>query len=279
MSIWTEKNKELDTIFQEKKKREEEELSKKQKRKEELDTQIKEKEELENKIKKQEEERKTMIVYIYLYILYIIIKIANDEKMNEFRKSLTFGIKSDGFNCIYYLKVGVCKYDDICNKYHDKPTSSRGIVIRNMYKGLGMDEIHNKISNINNNNNDNDDEYSLEYTENEIMQHLKEFYDDILPEFEKYGKVVNMKICRNKIPHLRGNVCVEYNNEESANKAMISLNGRFYAGKQLKVELLPPTSLRWQYSICSQYQRGNCIRNYDCFYLHPFPYIYIINDE
>lgn len=70
MSIWTEKNKELDTIFQEKKKREEEELSKKQKRKEELDTQIKEKEELENKIKKQEEERKTMIVYISLYIIY-----------------------------------------------------------------------------------------------------------------------------------------------------------------------------------------------------------------
>lgn len=54
----------------------------------------------------------------------------NDEKMNELRNNPTFGIKNDNFNCLYYLKAGVCKYDDLCNRYHDKPTKSRGIVIR-----------------------------------------------------------------------------------------------------------------------------------------------------
>lgn len=37
-------------------------------------------------------------------------------------------------------------------------------------------------------------DFSLEYSEKEIMDHLKDFYDDVLTEFKKFGKVVNMKV-------------------------------------------------------------------------------------
>lgn len=143
-----------------------------------------------------------------------------------------------------------------------------------MYKGLGMDDVEE----------DHTTDFSLEYSEKEIMDHLKDFYDDVLTEFQKFGKVVNMKvffciqICRNSIPHLKGGVHVEYDNEESAENALKALNGRFYGGKQLKVELLPPTALRWEYAVCGQYLYGKCGRGNECHYLHPFKQklIYII---
>lgn len=53
-----------------------------------------------------------------------------------------------------------------------------------MYKGLGMDDVEE----------DHTTDFSLEYSEKEIMDHLKDFYDDVLTEFKKFGKVINMKV-------------------------------------------------------------------------------------
>lgn len=54
-------------------------------------------------------------------------------RINELRNSPFFGLRPDGFNCLYYLKTGICKYGDKCTKFHDKPTISKGIVIRVCY--------------------------------------------------------------------------------------------------------------------------------------------------
>ncbi len=50
----------------------------------------------------------------------------------------------------------------------------------------------------------------LEYEESDILAHFKEFYDDVLEEIQKYGVVVQFLTCSNYLPHLRGNVYVEY---------------------------------------------------------------------
>lgn len=50
----------------------------------------------------------------------------------------------------------------------------------------------------------------LEYEEGELYNNFKDFYDDIVPEFKAAGHVVQVKICCNYEPHLRGNVYIQY---------------------------------------------------------------------
>jgi len=51
---------------------------------------------------------------------------------------------------------------------------------------------------------------TLEFEESDVYQHFESFYADILPEFQAVGRVVQLKVCCNYEPHLRGNVYVQY---------------------------------------------------------------------
>lgn len=51
---------------------------------------------------------------------------------------------------------------------------------------------------------------TLEYEEEDILEHFKSFYDDISDEFKKYGRLKQLVVCSNYEPHLRGNVYVQY---------------------------------------------------------------------
>lgn len=50
----------------------------------------------------------------------------------------------------------------------------------------------------------------LEFEESERYENFKEFYLDVLPEFEKFGPVTRFFVCYNSDAHLRGNVYVQY---------------------------------------------------------------------
>lgn len=58
------------------------------------------------------------------------------------------------------------------------------VLFRNMYAGLGM------IAG------DEDEEAELQYDEDEILDHFEEFWDDILPEFEAFGEILQLRVCR-----------------------------------------------------------------------------------
>lgn len=51
---------------------------------------------------------------------------------------------------------------------------------------------------------------NLEYEDRELYHNFQEFYNDIVPEFKSVGKVIQVKVCCNYEPHLRGNVYVQY---------------------------------------------------------------------
>ena len=51
---------------------------------------------------------------------------------------------------------------------------------------------------------------SLEFEENDMNQHYANFYQDVLPEFQAAGQVIQFKVCCNHEPHLRGNVYVQF---------------------------------------------------------------------
>jgi hypothetical protein len=50
----------------------------------------------------------------------------------------------------------------------------------------------------------------LEFEETERYENFKDFYRDVLPEFERFGRVIMFKVCSNSEKHLRGNVYVQY---------------------------------------------------------------------
>ncbi|KFM74891.1 U2 small nuclear ribonucleoprotein auxiliary factor subunit-related protein 1, partial [Stegodyphus mimosarum] len=115
---------------------------------------------------------------------------------------------------------------------------------------------------------DYDTDIALEYEDKERYQDFENFYWDVLPEFKKFGKVVQFKVCSNHEPHLRGNVYVQYSKEEEAVEAYKNFNGRYYAGKQITCEFTHV--IKWRSAICGLYERHLCPKGINCNFLHVF---------
>lgn len=84
---------------------------------------------------------------------------------------------------------------------------------------------------------------------------FREFFKDVLPEFEQCGRVCQFRVCTNEEPHLRGNVYVEFGSRRHALKAYRTFQGRFYAGRRLNVEFTTIPS--WKNAVCGQSQIFN----------------------
>nr|CAD7575944.1 unnamed protein product [Timema californicum] len=113
-----------------------------------------------------------------------------------------------------------------------------------------------------------DTDIMLEYEDSETYQHFKEFFDDVLLEFERFGRVVQFKVCRNFEPHLRGNVYVEYASTQDAVAAFQKFQGRWYGGRQLNVEFTSVPS--WRNAICGLFFKARCPKGKGCNFLHVF---------
>lgn len=90
-------------------------------------------------------------------------------------------------------------------------------------------------------------------------------------EFLKFGEIVNFKVCRNSAPHLRGNVYVHYKSLESAILAYRSINGRYFAKKQVNCEYVNVT--KWRAAICGEFRRSRlktCSHGMKCNFIHCF---------
>nr|CAD7423478.1 unnamed protein product [Timema monikensis] len=96
----------------------------------------------------------------------------------------------------------------------------------------------------------------------------REFFDDVLLEFERFGRVVQFKVCRNFEPHLRGNVYVEYASTQDAVGAFQKFQGRWYGGRQLNVEFTSVPS--WRNAICGLFFKARCPKGKGCNFLHVF---------
>ena len=65
----------------------------------------------------------------------------------------------------------------------------------------------------------------------QLQEHFDNFFADVFWELgDKYGQIEDMNVCDNLGDHLVGNVYVLFDEEESAEKAVIDLNNRWYGG-------------------------------------------------
>lgn len=110
-----------------------------------------------------------------------------------------------------------------------------------------------------------DTDVALEFESSETRQHFREFYKDVVPELESFGRIKTLKYCCNTEIHLRGNLYVEYYTEREAARALRKLKGRWYAGRQLNCEFANLKS--WRSAVCGM---TKCPKGRACNFLHTF---------
>ncbi|XP_010252404.1 PREDICTED: zinc finger CCCH domain-containing protein 5 [Nelumbo nucifera] len=167
-----------------------------------------------------------------------------------------FGTEQDKAHCPFHIKTGACRFGSRCSRVHFYPDKSCTMLIKNMYNGPGLAWEQDE---------------GLEYTDEEVERCYEEFYEDVHTEFLKFGELVNFKVCKNGSFHLRGNVYVHYKSLESAVLAYHSMNGRYYAGKQITCEFVGVT--RWKVAICGEYMKSRlrtCSHGTACNFIHCF---------
>ncbi|KFK43317.1 hypothetical protein AALP_AA1G109200 [Arabis alpina] len=205
-----------------------------------------------------------------------------------------FGTEQDKAHCPFHLKTGACRFGPRCSRVHFYPDKSCTLLMKNMYNGPGIaweqDEglevckrCHLVMLTLMD---------SLQwwcmiitcgrlewrftsfynfYTDEEAEGCYEEFYEDVHTEFQKYGELINFKVCRNGSSHLKGNVYVHYRSLESAVLAYQSINGRYFAGKQVQCEFVNIS--RWKVAICGEYMKSRlktCSRGSACNFIHCF---------
>ncbi|KAF3956686.1 hypothetical protein ACB098_01G369100 [Castanea mollissima] len=167
-----------------------------------------------------------------------------------------FGTEQDKAHCPFHLKTGACRFGQRCSRVHFYPDKSCTLLIRNMYNGPGLAWEQDE---------------GLEHTDEEVEGCFEEFYEDVHTEFLKFGEIVNFKVCKNGAFHLRGNVYVQYKSLDSAVLVYNSINGRYFAGKQISCEFVNVT--RWKVAICGEYMKSRfktCSHGTACNFIHCF---------
>ncbi|KAL6517821.1 hypothetical protein OROMI_033522 [Orobanche minor] len=176
---------------------------------------------------------------------------------NVAQETPNFGTEQDKAHCPFHLKTGACRFGPYCSRIHFYPDKSCTLLIKNMYNGPGLAWEQ--------------DEGLEYYTDEEVEHAYEEFYEDVHTEFLKSGEIVNFKVCRNGLPHLRGNVYVHFKSLDSAVLAYQSVNGRYFAGKQIQCKFVGVT--RWKVAICGEFMKSKlqtCSRGMACNFIHCF---------
>lgn len=179
---------------------------------------------------------------------------ASGSEAKQANTNETLNTVADGaLECKFFMKAGACRFGSLCTRGHIKSTNSCTVLIQNFFK----DERLSKPN-----------EGGKEYDEVELIKVYEAFYDKFVSEFRSFGTVVMFKCCQNCVPHLRGNVFVQYSSQEEAQKAVRGFDGREYQGKVLHAVLSHVSN--WKAAICGLFDKRLCPRGKVCNFLHVF---------
>ncbi|XP_073941641.1 uncharacterized protein [Choristoneura fumiferana] len=161
--------------------------------------------------------------------------------------------------CPFFYKTGCCRFGNQCSRNHQFPGISKVILAVNFFTHFG---INNAIDN------EYDTDAMLEYEYSETYKDFKDFFYDVLPEFEKFGQVIQFKVCNNYEKHLRGNTYIEFAKLRCAVAAYRALHTRWFGGKQLSLQFCQISS--WKNAICGLQSTRRCPKGRACNFLHVF---------
>ncbi|XP_055540263.1 U2 small nuclear ribonucleoprotein auxiliary factor 35 kDa subunit-related protein 1 isoform X2 [Wyeomyia smithii] len=205
-----------------------------------------EKERLLTEFRQKQQERERMLAE---YLMGI------DDNVATLRE--TIHSRAGANPCSFFSKIGSCRYGLRCSSDHQTPSLSELILIPNFFAHPALDDQqHPEYGN----------DLAIEFDEDELNRCYRDFFFDIIEEFEQFGTITTIFTCRNFEPHLKGHVFIQYNDMRSAAKAFQRMNGRFYASRQLHIEFRSP--IAWTSAVCGLFEQSRCQKGKVCNYLH-----------
>lgn len=106
--------------------------------------------------------------------------------------------------CQYFVKMGSCRFGHQCIWNHHQPKITNVLLIQSFFTNIHLEQ--NKTTEYGN-------DLTLECDDSELYENFKEFFIDVVQEFEYFGCIRYFVVSRNCEPHLRGHVLVEYTSE------------------------------------------------------------------
>lgn len=107
-------------------------------------------------------------------------------------------------NCTFYTKTSTCRFGIKCSRNHNRPGISNLLIIPHFFTNFQL--CKSKATEYGS-------DQMLEYDDDDVYQSFLDFFNDTVPEFEKFGKLSQFRVCHNQSDHLRGNVFVEYTSQ------------------------------------------------------------------
>lgn len=106
--------------------------------------------------------------------------------------------------CQFFVKTASCRFGNQCMRNHKRPKISKILLIQSFFTDIHLEQnVPTEYGN----------DLTLECEDSEIYDHFKEFFTDVVPEFEHFGCIKHFVVCTNYQPHLRGHVLIEYTSE------------------------------------------------------------------
>lgn len=163
------------------------------------------------------------------------------------------GTEDDKVNCPFFFKIGACRHGETCQRKHYRPPFSQTILIKKMWYNPMIPVINSGGS-------------VQKMDQDKVQLDFDYFYEELFEELRKFGTIEDIQVLENLADHMIGNVYVKFADEDFAAAAVTSMNGRFYAGRQLVCEFSPVSDFRD--SRCRQYDEEYCSRESYCNFMH-----------
>lgn len=106
--------------------------------------------------------------------------------------------------CPFFARAATCRFGNRCARNHIRPAISRILLITSFFASINLGL--NQTTEYGNDS-------TLECDENELLAEFREFFRDVLLEFQRFGCIEYFVVCQNYAPHHRGNVYIEYATE------------------------------------------------------------------
>lgn len=127
---------------------------------------------------------------------YIDGTLSMPEELNEFAES-----NPGKQPCQFFIKTATCRYGNKCVWNHCRPKISRTLLVRSFFTNIRLDQGKP---------NEYGTDVPLEFDEGQLFRDYYDFFDDVVPEFQKFGTIEQFVTCQNYEPHLRGHVYIDF---------------------------------------------------------------------
>lgn len=106
--------------------------------------------------------------------------------------------------CPFFTNTATCRFGNKCIHNHKRQKIGKILQIPAFFNNISLDQ---------NKNTEYGSDLVLEHDEKDLYENFKEFFVDVVPEFERFGEVQHFVTCKHVAAHLRGYVFVEYSTE------------------------------------------------------------------